>query len=372
MILNLMFHDDWEIFGDGSGDVSTSMIKPASQILKVCNKYQVPYTFFVEVGQQFAMLNSEFFYHNEDAKLWEAFLKGAVSEGHDVQLHFHPQWIDANWEGNQWKLNFAKWSIANLPYKEIKHWLYKGKEYLENLLQPSAPGYKTVAFRAGSWMAQPSGNLIKALLEIGIVADCTVIKGKKVDVGKMGSIDFSNAPSSFLPWYASSWDVATLGRANPGLICIPTYSEITYVHPALFEILYNFQSVFFGIKRNFHFYRKIKRYSGFESIRPHHLKEISHYSFLSKLSAPHTYYLDFGKYHYKTIFKTIRVLVELCKSRELQNVPVILLTHSKSFYDINNFERLLNALSDLHEISFSRTQDAVENINREIILKNDR
>lgn len=369
-----MLHDDWEIFGDGSGSVLTSMIEPASQILKVCNNYNVPYTFFAEFGQQLAMLNSDHLPHKKEAALWEEFLKEAIRNGHDVQLHFHPQWIDANWEKDHWILNFEKWSIANLSYKEIKYWLGLGKNYLENLLKPLNPNYRTIAFRAGSWMAQPSKNLIKALSEIGIKADCTVIKGKRINMGKMGAIDYTNAPSSLLPWYASEWDIATSNssHSDEGLLCIPTYAEITYLHPALFEFAYNYKSFFYGVKRNIHFYKKKRNYNAdFNRLLQDNqgVENISHFDFLNKVIRPQTYYLDFGKYHFKTILKTLMSLIKLCEKHQLDNVPVILFTHSKSFYDLQNFENLLAALAETPKITFSGTQAVIENLNKKLILR---
>lgn len=374
-VLKLMLHDDWEIFGDGSGSVLKSMIEPASEILKVCNKHRVPYTFFAEVGQQLTMLKSEHMPHKRDATLWEGFLKEAINDGHDVQLHFHPQWIDAKWTKHGWNLNFEKWSIGNLPFEEMKHWLQLGKRYLEDLLTPINPDYSTIAFRAGSWMAQPSKNLIRALNEIEIKADCTVIKGKKINLGAMGDIDYTNAPSSLLPWHTTEWDIATQASSSSenGILCIPTYAEITYLHPAIFELFYNYQSFFFGLRRNFHFYKKQRSYrSNFEKYaqKVQGIKTIYHFSFLNKIVHPYTYYLDFGKYHYKTILKTLLSLIKACEKNNFGNVPVILFTHSKSFYGIKNFGNLLAALTEISQVTFSKTQDVIMELNQNLFTKN--
>src|SRR4051794_9218662 len=104
-----MLHDDWELHGDGSGDMNELMFEPARKILGVCERYGAKYTFFAEVGQQFAMLSSPLEKHRRAAAQWEEVLRDAVRRGHDVQLHLHPQWIGAKSQTQGFDLDYAKW-----------------------------------------------------------------------------------------------------------------------------------------------------------------------------------------------------------------------------------------------------------------------
>ena len=96
--VNLMLHDDWEINGDGTGDIEKCMFEPARRLVDICDNYGAKYTFCAEIGQQFAMLNSSIKEHQKHAGKWENILIDAVKRGHDVQLHYHPQWEEAKYK----------------------------------------------------------------------------------------------------------------------------------------------------------------------------------------------------------------------------------------------------------------------------------
>ena len=112
--LNLLLHDDWEIYGDGTGDPETLMFEPAKRILDICDRYGAKYTFYAEIGQQLHMLNAPEKRWNQYASTWESVLKDAIQRGHDVQLHFHPQWIGAELKNGIWHLDHSKWSAGNV------------------------------------------------------------------------------------------------------------------------------------------------------------------------------------------------------------------------------------------------------------------
>ena len=58
-MLHLMFHDDWEIYDDETGDPVTLMFDPARRILDICDQYQAKNTFYAEIGQQLNMLDAD-------------------------------------------------------------------------------------------------------------------------------------------------------------------------------------------------------------------------------------------------------------------------------------------------------------------------
>ena len=252
-LLNIMLHDDWELYADGSGDIEELMYKPIKKIIECCNDFGVKYTLFAEFGQQLAMEGASDPALKDTSIAWKNLLQHAVSSGHDVQLHFHPQWIGAVYRSGRWDLNFKKSSIALLTYSEIKSWLQQGKHYLEDLLRPVKSSFRILAHRGGGWMIQPSKNLVKALLDIGIIADCTVIKGLSAGNPLFGSVNFQYAPSVLIPWYANEHDMAKMNDIPSGLICIPTFAQTVFLPRPVAEILLNPRSLFWGIKRNLYF-----------------------------------------------------------------------------------------------------------------------
>jgi len=124
-MLHLMFHADWEIYGDGTGDPERLMFDPARRILDICDEYGAKYTFYAEIGQQLNMLNASGKWARH-ADTWEKVLKDAVARGHDVQLHFHPQWIGAELEDGQWRLDFSRWNTAWVDEALLDEWIGNG------------------------------------------------------------------------------------------------------------------------------------------------------------------------------------------------------------------------------------------------------
>jgi hypothetical protein len=369
-----MLHDDWELNGDGSGDIEALMLNPAKKIIKCCNNFGVKYTLFAEYGQQLSMEAAEDSVLKESSMAWKDFLKCAVTSGHDVQLHFHPQWIGSVYRNGRWHLDLKKVSIALLNYSEIKAWLLKGKRYLENLLRPVKPSFCVLAYRGGGWMVQPSQNLIRALLEIGIIADCTVIKGLNTGNSQFGAVDFRHAPSALIPWYANGHDMAKINDTSSGLICIPTFAQTVFLPWPLAEILMNPGSLFWGMKRNFYFFKKRRKYQPIAYLQKPNIpfeKSVT-FEFFNRIFNQRVIKLDFGVYHYRTILKMVNKILQLLKKQNISNAPLILYSHSKDFYSLDNFKRLLEELTAIPKIRFATTQEVVEDIHKNLILSKDK
>ena len=373
-ILNIMLHDDWELYGDGTGDIETLMLNPAKKIIECCNNFGVKYTLFAEFGQQLSMEASDDPALKDSAIAWKNFLQHAVSSGHDVQLHFHPQWIGAVYRKGRWHLDFRKSSIALMDYSEIKTWLLKGKHYLEDLLRPVKPSFRILAHRGGGWMIQPSENLVKALLDIGIIADCTVIKGLSAGNTPFNSVNFKYAPSALIPWYANEHDMAKMNDRPSGLICIPTFAQTVFLPRPVAEVLINPGSFFWGINRNLYFFKRKRRYQPPPSFQNPQIpfEKVAYFELLNRIFAQRVIKLDFGVYHYRTILKIVKKILRVLKRHNISNAPLILYSHSKDFYSLGNFKKLLAELTAMPMIRFATTQEIVENIHNNLVLSKER
>jgi hypothetical protein len=346
MKIDVLMHDDWELNGDGSGSIDELMFDPAQKILEVCERHGAKYTFFAEVGQQFAMLASPRPEHRRAAERWEKTLVDAVRRGHDVQLHLHPQWIGAaaRAEGG-FDLHFDKWSIGRLAYNEIFPVLKKGKEYLERLLTSAVPDYRVVAFRAGSYMIQPSGTIYRALKDIGVLADVTVMRGLRMASETLGSVDFSKTPSTVKPWFPSTDDFTVAAPTYGGLFCIPTFSTVTRMPLPVFA--------FFANPFSLDYYRRKRIFDRRRAYKP------VYYSGQKKPTGPRALALDFGQMHSSTLLKLVKKFRDDSRRDQWAEGPLILYTHSKQFFSVENLDRFLVALSGQADIRFSRTRDAV-------------
>lgn len=197
MRLGLIFSNDWELFGDGSGDYWEIQHRRLRQLLDVAAGYGAPITVMAEVAQQWAhrRLAEQESWAGEIADDWEATLMDALRQGSDVQLHLHPQWLDARWSGGKWHLNFERWALSSLAGPEIAEALQGGKQYLESLLQPVRTAYGTVLFRAGAFCIEPAQQAIVALGKAGFLADTSVTKW----LHDPRFYDYRGAPSHVLP-----------------------------------------------------------------------------------------------------------------------------------------------------------------------------
>ena len=99
-------------------------------------------------------------FENEQSELrvladeWENVVRETFRQGHDIQLHIHPQWQNAQYQHGRWNLT-SDWSILNYSRETALQMLQGGKEYLENLLKDIDPNYRCVSFRSGAWCIAP-------------------------------------------------------------------------------------------------------------------------------------------------------------------------------------------------------------------------
>ncbi|MGB8509645.1 MAG: hypothetical protein WCD76_14755, partial [Pyrinomonadaceae bacterium] len=149
--------DDWELRGNGSGDIERIQFRPMRELVRIYDRHGVRGTFLAEVMQQLAFRKFQA-RHTELKPLadaWDEHVRETFKRGHDVQLHIHSQWSDATYESGVWRLG-GDWSILKHGPERAREMLRGGKEYLENLLRPVDPSYRCVAFRAGSSVIAPS------------------------------------------------------------------------------------------------------------------------------------------------------------------------------------------------------------------------
>lgn len=355
--MNLLFHDDWEINGDGTGDPERLMFEPARKILEICDRHGVRYTFFAEVMQQFAMKASPSSQHRAWSAMWETILRDAIRRGHDVQLHLHPQWLGAEYKDGRFHLDYSKWNIARLSETEIFDLLYRGKEYLESLLCPICRDYRVIAVRAGGWMAQPSAGLIRAMRRAGIVADCSVVPGKWMVYRDHGNLDYRQVPSRIMPWWTNGADVATAGAKEEGVLELPTFTEAYGVPLAVHLLKGNLR----GLPHYFGIYARKRERDRLRDFTPP-LARPPGGGRLSRFFAARSTYGSFGYMHHRSLIKMVRAAQRLAHENGVAEAPLVLLTHSKSFFSFSNFDRFLQRLRSEPGVAFSRTRDCVSRL----------
>lgn len=198
---------DYELFGSGRGDIQKHLVGPTNRMLSVMDRHGVKATFFVEQlevksiidrGEHAPTHSREY----KDAELLRNQIIQLVKEGHDIQLHLHPQWYGASFESAEWKLNFNWWRFSALPYRHQADGtpgrydlLVEGKKYLEDLIRPTKPDYECIAFRAGGYNIGVDDVSGKALLESGFKIESSICPGFYSN-SKLSKYDYTSNLSS--------------------------------------------------------------------------------------------------------------------------------------------------------------------------------
>lgn len=198
---------DYELYGNGSGDIYTHIIEPTERILALAEQYKAKITFFVEVVE-FWRIENEWLkgntmgYSNNPIDDIRKQLQEARMQGHDIQLHIHPQWVDAEYRNGAWSVNLADWRLGGYDKQgeySLENLLVKGKATLEEWIKPVDAGYECIALRAGGYNIQPSGELVKAMQTAGLKIDSSIYPGGK-ETGTLSNYDYSSIAADKELW----------------------------------------------------------------------------------------------------------------------------------------------------------------------------
>jgi hypothetical protein len=349
MKLAIIITNDWELFGNGQGDYYTSQKEPLVKTLEIMRAYGAKLTVFAEVIQQLnALLQAPI---NEKlrniASDWEETLSNIIDQGHDVQLHIHPQLIDNN------LTDYNKWSIANFPKVEMFDIISRCKEYLEKTLRKTKTDYECIAFRAGGYGIQPSGQVIDNLLLSGIKCDSSVTKGF------FGSFyNFRNSYSHFFPYFCKT-DICSKAINKDSLLEIPIFSIpkldsplLRILSPTLYYMLFHY-TVLSKEDRNWLNMRKQNNYN--YPLKDKYSAQIKNSTLkfiLSKFIQNSSMQFDYDKIPANILVNYIRKEWERINNRTLKNsmqyencnIPVVLIGHCKELKNTYNIEQLMKLL----------------------------
>ena len=241
--IDLLLTADYEVWGDGSGRVDNCLTEPAGRMMEIAEHHKAVITFFMDVCEYWAFeeaeLNGSLGADYRPATMMKEQLTEAVRRGHDVQLHFHPQWLDARPGLNgEWQLDFRYWRLPLLGEGVSARWdigklFSRGCETLESLFKPVKSDYRVTSFRAGAWCIQPESKILQAMGMNGILIDSTVIPGKKKDDGRT-IYDFTDCCRK--PYWEAGAKVTEEGKS--GIFEVPITSVSSGIHNRiLFKIL---------------------------------------------------------------------------------------------------------------------------------------
>ena len=166
--------------GEEVGTVDNCLIKPTVKLIEVLDKYNAKATFFVDAAYLYRL--SELMEGNEllreDYEKVTQQLRWLVKNGHDVQLHIHPQWYNASYQDGKWMLTTTYYKLSDLDENKVYSLFSKSKDLLESIVKKPV-----IAFRAGGYSIQTFHNINKLFKRSGIKIDSSALPMKKSLVG---------------------------------------------------------------------------------------------------------------------------------------------------------------------------------------------
>lgn len=329
--LYILLVDDWELKGNGLGSVQELQYETASFLMDLCEKINIKMTFMVDVAQQL-IFNTYLNYPEikEQKELWDDTVKSMYIRGFDVQLHLHPQWIDAKYEDGFFYVG-ENWNISTYPPAAGKHLIKNSVEYLEELIRQDCPEYKVNSFKPGSWAMQPSEGVVQNLLDVGIKLTIGIKKGLYIPNQK---IDYRLIEEDTFPYYADEKDITKVSQNQNGMLVMP----LAYYSPNLLNKL----SLLYDLCKN-KIVKNIKK-SNSKKYIPSKIKNLRPFIGyqLTNLFKPYLTHLKIGNQSYGYMKNSFDAVFNRLSKLDENNIPIIIESHTKDFIDnYNDIEKFL-------------------------------
>ncbi len=184
---NAIITFDYEVFlGSQTGTITNCVIKPTQYVLEILKGYNAKAIFFVD-ATWLLFLRENF---PVDFQLVSDQIRDMIKAGSSVELHLHPQWLDACKKGEQIEFkSFNNYRLHSLTKVEIEKLFGESVELLESITEQ-----KVTCFRAGGFCIEPFEKIRQAFETFGIRYDFSVAPGIYLRDGKVYDFDFSKSP----------------------------------------------------------------------------------------------------------------------------------------------------------------------------------
>lgn len=348
----LVFVDDWELSGNGSGDARALQFRPMHELIGLYKEFGIRGSFNAEVMQQLSFREQAKQHRQlqELADEWDEHVAHAYREGHDIQLHIHPQWRRSDYVDGKWKLT-GDWSILNYTAHEAREMLCQGKGYLETLLRKVDPNYRCVSYRSGSWCIAPSPFILNLLVEAGIVFDMSIVAGIRYNTRHI-NLDYSNCEEDFLPYYPVMTDARKVSNKIEPIISVPTNCFYASRRQVFQQHLMKVRAKVSASGSKINEARTVAAYgSEWQQSGNSKLQKIYEKGITPYLKGKH-YISDLAQLDYSLMTEMLDAIRRRVRASGLSEVPVILENHTKDVGDFSNIKRFLNDVAKAPDIKF--------------------
>jgi hypothetical protein len=339
---------DWELRGDGSGDIDEIQFAPLRRLLQIYAKFGARTTILPDLMQQirFRRLEAASSELKPLANAWDEQVREAFRQGHDIQLHIHPQWLNGQYEKGRWQLD-GDWSILSYERDIALAMLADGKEYLENLLQPIDPAYRCLAFRAGALAAAPSDHLFKSLVSLGIKVDVSIAGGVFVDNQNL-QLDYRNCEETFLPFYPSLKDARKISHQREEIVCVP----LNHFYGSRREVTrQNLSLARQQLKGQGSAVKSTGTSIDSKTARPSRIGQAFEKLIVPAIKRKH-FVADTGRLKYPLMREMLASIQQRARESGLTRIPIVLTNHPKDIRDLPAIERFVGELAQAGDIEF--------------------
>jgi hypothetical protein len=358
-MIYLALTHDWELRGDGSGDIEQIQFAPLRRLLEIYARCGVRTTILPDLMQQirFRQLEAEHPELKPLADSWDEHVREAFRQGHDIQLHLHPQWLNAPYDAGRWHPN-GDWSILNYERDAARAMLASGQEYLETLLRPIDSTYRCLAFRAGALAAAPSEHLFRSLAAVGIQLDVSIAGGVFVKNDKL-QLDYHNCDETFLPFYPAMEDARRVSRRREDIVCVP----LNHFHGSRREVTR--QNL--GLAR-----QQMTRASASQtkntpididakSNQPSRIGVAFEKLIMPALKRKH-FVSDTGRLNYPLLREMLASIRQRARDSGLTQIPIVLTNHPKDIRDFPAIEKFVGEAAQAEDIRFITLSEVMKKI----------
>lgn len=189
---------DYELFfGNRSGTVVRTLVEPTNLLMDAMERYGLRGNFFIDYLMFKQLETVQGRQAETDLQMLKEQVRDMVRRGHRIELHLHPHWIDAKYNGDgTWDFSdYRHYSLSSLGEEIIVNMFKEGADYLNALAREVIPEYRICAFRAGGWAVQPFEKIKKGFLAADIKIDSSVAYGVH-DKNQYSYYDFTCAPQA--------------------------------------------------------------------------------------------------------------------------------------------------------------------------------
>ncbi|MBK5277410.1 MAG: hypothetical protein JJE09_00960 [Bacteroidia bacterium] len=220
--IKILLTFDYELPLGTCEDYQKALFQPTENLIKCANSLDVPIVLFADICSVIRFKEWDF---DNYYVPFSSQLKKSIRDGHDVQLHIHPHWMNSTYLDGKFvpSTYFSLSSFKDSPSGfSIEKIIERSFAELIKIGKEASSDYNALAFRAGGYDVEPeSKRILNKLYELGIRIESSVIKDLYLDYS-FSHIDYSSTPNQSNWFISKNGPLTKLG--NNDLVELPISS----------------------------------------------------------------------------------------------------------------------------------------------------